>query len=72
MGRLHHYPGNFALSARKEDLWGAEADEAMHLNEIIEKLEPELSSSEIFAAMFELELAGKVKRCRKGLKAESR
>jgi len=38
------------------------ADEAMHLDEIIEKLEAELSSSEIFAAMFELELAGKVKQ----------
>jgi DNA processing protein len=38
------------------------ADEAMHLDEVIEKLEPELSSSEIFAAMFELELAGKVKQ----------
>jgi len=39
------------------------ADEAIHLDEIIEKLEPELSSSEIFAAIFELELAGKVKHC---------
>jgi len=38
------------------------ADEAMHLDEIVEKIEPELSSSEIFAAMFELELAGKVKQ----------
>ena len=38
------------------------ADEATHLDEIIEKLEPELSSSEIFAALFELELAGKVKQ----------
>ena len=38
------------------------ADEAMHLDEIIEKLDPELSSSEIFAALFELELAGKVKQ----------
>jgi DNA processing protein len=38
------------------------ADEAQHLDEIIEKLEPELSSSEIFAALFELELAGKVKQ----------
>jgi DNA processing protein len=37
-------------------------DEAMHLDEIIEKLEGELSSSEIFAALFELELAGKVKQ----------
>jgi DNA processing protein len=38
------------------------ADEAQHLDEIIEKLEPDLSSSEIFAALFELELAGKVKQ----------
>ena len=38
------------------------ADEAMHLDEVIEKLEAQLSSSEIFAAMFELELAGKVKQ----------
>jgi DNA processing protein len=38
------------------------ADEAQHLDEIIEKLEPELSSSEIFAALFELELVGKVKQ----------
>jgi DNA processing protein len=37
------------------------ADEAMHLDEIIEKLEPSLSSSEIFATLFELELAEKVK-----------
>ena len=34
----------------------------MQLDEVMEKLEPELSSSEIFAAMFELELAGKVKQ----------
>jgi DNA processing protein len=38
------------------------ADEAQHLDEIIGKLEPEMSSSEIFAALFELELAGKVKQ----------
>jgi len=38
------------------------ADEALHLDEIIEKLEAEISSSEIFAALFELELAGKVKQ----------
>src|SRR5207248_2260475 len=38
------------------------ADEALHLDDIIEKLEAELSSSEIFAALFELELAGKVKQ----------
>src|ERR1700733_7274094 len=38
------------------------ADEATHIDEIVERLETELSSSEIFAALFELELAGKVKQ----------
>jgi DNA processing protein len=38
------------------------ADEAVHIDEIVERLEPELSSSEIFAALFELELAGKVRQ----------
>ena len=38
------------------------ADEATQLDEVMERLEPQLSSSEIFAAMFELELAGKVKQ----------
>jgi DNA processing protein len=38
------------------------ADEATHIDEIVEQLEPHLSSSEIFAALFELELAGKVKQ----------
>src|SRR6266536_3964388 len=36
------------------------ADEATHIDEIVEKLAPELSSSEIFAALFELELEGKI------------
>ncbi len=38
------------------------ADEATHIDEIVEKLETELSSSEIFAALFELELTGKVRQ----------
>ncbi len=38
------------------------ADEATHIDELVEKLETEMSSSEIFAALFELELAGKVKQ----------
>jgi DNA processing protein len=37
-------------------------DEALQLDEIMEKLEPELSSSEVFTALFELELAGRVKQ----------
>jgi DNA processing protein len=38
------------------------ADEATHIDEIVERLENDLSSSEIFAALFELELAGKVRQ----------
>jgi DNA processing protein len=38
------------------------ADEATQIDEIVERLEAQLSSSEIFAALFELELAGKVKQ----------
>jgi len=38
------------------------ADEATPIDELVEKLESELSSSEIFAALFELELAGKVRQ----------
>jgi DNA processing protein len=38
------------------------ADEATHIDEIVEKLETEMSSSEIFAALFELELTGKVRQ----------
>ncbi len=38
------------------------ADESTHIDEIVERLEREVSSSEIFAALFELELAGKVRQ----------
>lgn len=38
------------------------ADAATQIDEIVERLEPELSSSEIFAALFELELSGKVRQ----------
>jgi DNA processing protein len=37
-------------------------DEALQLDEIMEKLEPELTSSEIFTALFELELAGRIRQ----------
>jgi DNA processing protein len=38
------------------------ADEATHIDQLVEKLETEMSPSEIFAALFELELAGKVRQ----------
>ena len=37
-------------------------DEATHIDELVEHLEPQVSSSEIFAALFELELAGKIRQ----------
>jgi DNA processing protein len=37
-------------------------DELTHIDTLIEKLEPEVSSSEIFAALFELELNGKIRQ----------
>ncbi len=37
-------------------------DEATHIDTLIEKLEPEVSSSELFAALFELELNGKIRQ----------
>ena len=52
-----------SLSPHEKKIYAVlKPDEAMHLDEIIEELEPNLSSSEIFAALFELELAGKVKQ----------
>jgi len=38
------------------------ADESTHIDDIVERLATDISSSEIFAALFELELAGKVKQ----------
>jgi len=40
------------------------ADESTHIDELVELLENEMSSSEIFAALFELELNGKIRSCR--------
>jgi len=37
-------------------------DESVHIDEIIERVEAELSSSEVFAVLFELELSGKIKQ----------
>lgn len=37
-------------------------DEALHIDEIIEAVEPGISSSEVFAALFELELSGKIRQ----------
>jgi DNA processing protein len=38
------------------------ADQAIHIDELVEKLDGYLSSSEIFSALFELELANRIKQ----------
>ncbi len=38
------------------------ADEALQLDDLLERLENELASAEVFTALFELELAGRVKQ----------
>jgi DNA processing protein len=38
------------------------SDEAVHIDELAEKLEGALSPSDIFAALFELELAGRIRQ----------
>ena len=37
-------------------------DESTHIDVIMEKLEGQVSSSEVFTALFELEMSGKVKQ----------
>jgi len=55
--------GEAELSPHEKKIFALlRADESTHIDEIVERLEPDLSLSEIFAALFELELAGKVKQ----------
>lgn len=37
-------------------------DEALHIDELLEKLESDLSSSEVFMALFELEQSGRIRQ----------
>jgi DNA processing protein len=51
------------LSPHEKRIFGMlRADEATHIDQLVEKLEQQISSSEIFAALFELELAGKIRQ----------
>jgi DNA processing protein len=62
-GKLHHYSGKPSCCPTKKRFCALlKADESTHIDEMVERLEPVLSSSEIFAALFELELVGKVKQ----------
>jgi len=54
--------GDELSPAEKKLLSILRQDESTHIDEIMEKLEGQLSSSEVFTALFELEMSGKVKQ----------
>jgi DNA processing protein len=47
---------------KKRSMRLLKADESTHIDQLVESLEAQLSSSEIFAALFELELNGKIRQ----------
>ena len=56
------FPDAVVSPHEKKVLRLLKSDESTHIDELVERLEAELSSSEIFAALFELELAGKIRQ----------
>ncbi len=56
------FPDDVQSPHEKRILKLLKPDESTHIDELVEMLEPEMSSSEIFAALFELELSGKVRQ----------
>jgi DNA processing protein len=55
-------PAGKLSPAEKKLLSFLKEHEATHIDQIIEKFDPHLSSAEIFTALFELELSGKVRQ----------
>jgi DNA processing protein len=56
------FPDDVQSPHEKKLLKLLKPDESTHIDELVEMLENELSSSEIFTALFELELSGKVRQ----------
>lgn len=55
--------GGASLSDHERMVWQhLRADDALQLDELLERLEGELASGEVFTALFELELAGRVRQ----------
>ncbi len=54
-------PGQQMSQAERRVFAHIRHDEPIQLDELMERMEPELASPEVFTALFELELAGKVK-----------
>ncbi len=56
------FPDAAASPHEKKILKLIKPDESIHIDQLVEMLEAEMSSSEIFAALFELELNGKIRQ----------
>jgi DNA processing protein len=56
------FPDDTTSPHEKKILKLIKPDESTHIDQLVEALEAELSSSEIFAALFELELNGKIRQ----------
>jgi DNA processing protein len=56
------FPDEVKSPHEKKILKLLKPDESTHIDQLVELLEDELSSSEIFAALFELELTGKIRQ----------
>ena len=56
------FPDEAISPHEKKILKLLKADESTHIDELVESLEDEVSASEIFAALFELELNGKIRQ----------
>ena len=56
------FPDEVSSPHEKKILRLLKADESTHIDQLVELLENEMSSSEIFAALFELELNGKIRQ----------
>lgn len=57
------FPGQPELSPNERKIFTLiKSDTAIQIDELVERLDPELSSAEIFSALFELELSGRIKQ----------
>ncbi len=56
------FPDEVSSPHEKKILRLLKADESTHIDQLVELLENEISSSEIFSALFELELSGKIRQ----------
>lgn len=62
-GTASLFPEQPELSPNERKVFSLiKADASVHIDDLVERLDPEVSSSAIFTALFELELAGRIKQ----------